>query len=732
MQKLISYLRADLLRTSFIFLIAVMFVAMPLMSRHTGMSGDDKLHWQQAEYVVKFYETFGADESAIKPLLDGYQREYGLVAYTFAAFITNVFGIEDWLEVSHTMAGLMGWLGILFASLFAFRVSNKNWWAAILTALLFFFSPRYMGHSHNNLLDISFAAFTMMGIYYIYRFIEMMPKPSIKVCIGLAAGIGLATATRVGGLLLIAYFGLFALVWFFIKWNEIIRTNKLAVVSEKSKKGTNISLQSKKEVRALFLRVLYYGLGISVAGYLLAIIVWPYVLVSPIKNMQAVFATMSQIPTSLRQLFGGQMVWSNHLPWYYTPQWILMTIPVAVIFGMLAYIFVGGLRERNLFSTFVVYFTFLFPVFWICYTNANVYGGWRHSLFTYPTMVVAAGLGFTELFQWVVNTIKSKFPTKKILLITYLGCGIFFTAMLWSPIRHTFVNHPYEYVYFNELVGGAKGAYGNYEMDYYYHTTRDATEWVMAHADTTNLKSGEKIKIASWHVASVNYFIRHDTAHFQSVFTRWLDRGDRDWDYAIFTVTGIHPEQLKGKYFPPKNCVHTIDVDGKPISIILKREDKSDMIGYNFKQKNVADSAVIYLNKALEKDPYNDAALLNLLEVYLVTDQLKQNINLLKHAKQYMPKIERLRWIEANYYLNVKDYDNAEKIAKDVLSYNNKMKSFYRILANIYIQKRDLAAAERTYVNMIEHEQIEQQDFNTLIQIYKMQGLSDAWAQNKL
>jgi hypothetical protein len=33
---------------------------------------------------------------------------------------------------------------------------------------------------------------------------------------------------------------------------------------------------------------------------------------------------------------------------------------------------------------------------------------------------------------------------------------------------------------------------------------------------------------------------------------------------------------------------------------------------------------------------------------------------------------------------------------------------------------------------MIEHEQIEQQDFNTLIQIYKMQGLSDAWAQNKL
>ena len=30
------------------------------------------------------------------------------------------------------------------------------------------------------------------------------------------------------------------------------------------------------------------------------------------------------------------------------------------------------------------------------------------------------------------------------------------------------LNHPYEYIYYNQLVGGLNGAYGNYETDYYY------------------------------------------------------------------------------------------------------------------------------------------------------------------------------------------------------------------------------------------------------------------------
>ena len=84
-------------------------------------------------------------------------------------------------------------------------------------------------------------------------------------------------------------------------------------------------------------------------------------------------------------------------------------------------------------------------------------------------------------------------------------------------------------------------AYGNYEMDYYYHSTREASEWVLANAKKSGMETGKKIKVATWHTASVNYLFRKDTADFQVVFSRWYERGNNDWDYAIFTITGIMP-----------------------------------------------------------------------------------------------------------------------------------------------------------------------------------------------
>ena len=54
-------------------------------------------------------------------------------------------------------------------------------------------------------------------------------------------------------------------------------------------------------------------------------------------------------------------------------------------------------------------------------------------------------------------------------------------------------------------------AYGNYELDYYYHTTRGACEWlqknslppVVVEGDTL-YKPNPKIQVATWHVPSVD------------------------------------------------------------------------------------------------------------------------------------------------------------------------------------------------------------------------------------
>ena len=67
-----------------------------------------------------------------------------------------------------------------------------------------------------NPKDIPFAMGNIMAIYFLYRSYLTWPDIKWKDIAGLAAGIGIAIATRAGGLLLFAYMGLFSLVFLYL------------------------------------------------------------------------------------------------------------------------------------------------------------------------------------------------------------------------------------------------------------------------------------------------------------------------------------------------------------------------------------------------------------------------------------------------------------------------------------------------------------------------------------
>lgn len=46
--------------------------------------------------------------------------------------------------------------------------------------------------------------------------------------------------------------------------------------------------------------------------------------------------------------------------------------------------------------------------------------------------------------------------------------------------------HPYQYIYFNEIVGGLKGASGKFEMDYWGATYKEATQWFVKNRSLTH------------------------------------------------------------------------------------------------------------------------------------------------------------------------------------------------------------------------------------------------------
>jgi tetratricopeptide (TPR) repeat protein len=679
-------------------LASVGLIAIIILSLGAGNSGDEEFHYKHAENVYKYYTTFGKDSTAAVVTPNYNLPYYGQSVDNFAYFVTHVFNIENIYLTRHIINSIFGWLAMLFVGLIAYRIAG--WRAAVISFVIIFLSPRFLGHSFNNLKDLPLATGMIFGIYCIIRFLQEFPKIKIKTIILFIISIGFAISVRFAGILIIAYFGLFGLIYIFIR----------------NRKQGMLSKNSKRE----FVKILILGLGISIGGYLLAMLLWTFLLKAPIDNLKDTMANMSNFAISIRQVFEGKMQWSDILPWYYTPKFILMTIPIAVIIGILFYPFIGGWRKENRFTTFIIYLTFIFPIFWIIYQKSNVYGGWRHAMFAYPPMVVAAGLGFNAL----IDLVKNKYGKIALTILPFF--------LLVPPLLHIIRNHPYEYVYFNELSGGMNKAYGNYEMDYYYHSTREASEWVLANAKKSGLETGKKIKVATWHTASVNYFFRKDTADFQVVFSRWYERGNNDWDYAIFTITGIMPEQIKNTHFPPPNTVHTIDVDGKPICIILKRTDKSDFEGSKLKKAKQTVAAMPYFKKALKVDPYNEAPLVNLIECYFQIGFLDSAKTLIDHSLAFIPSYEPTNYFNAHYYISKRDTNMALKSCKKIIKDNFKFKSAYYLACNIYLGQKDFNSAEKMLGKLIDVDYIDNQGVEMLIKIYMDQGLNKEGAYKKL
>ena len=321
--------------------------------------------------------------------------------------------------------------------------------------------------------------------------------------------------------------------------------------------------------------------------------------------------------------------------------------------------------------------------------------------------------------------------TTKIILIN-IAAIVVILLLLWNPIRHIFKNHPYEYVYFNELAGGIDKTYGNYEMDYYYNSTREASEWVINNAIKSGMETGSKINVATWHAASVQYFFRNDTANFQVGFARWYERGNVDWDYAIFTITGMMPEEIKNANFPPQNTVYQVKVDNKPICLVLKRETKDDLFGFQLKENKEFNNAIEPLREAWNIDSTNVSISMNLIECFFNTGKIDSAKLYIDKLLDYVPKYEPINHFLAHYYNVMKEPDKALKILKTIRDNNIKFKAAYHFAYQIYVQQKDLKNAEKIMLELLESDQLDEQGFKQLVSVYRSQGLDERSAYKKI
>jgi len=406
-------------------LAAFMLLAMLIISRDAGISGDEEVHYKQSEMVYQYFRTFGADESALNTPKT-HLKYYGQAFDNLATGLIHLFGIEDIYTFRHLMCSISGWLTILVTALFAAYFSGYG--AAILVLALFAVSPTFLGHSQNNLKDIPLALAYIASIFYSLKLIFSEVKPSKQTILLLILSIGLSIGIRPGGLLALFYLGLFMLIKIGTDWYTNKRPDYL-----------NIRKQ------------LILVAGISLAGYLAGLLFWPYALQNPLQNPWKSYQVMTHFPTTVRQIFDGNFDWSDFHPWYYLPKYMLITIPIVVFSGIAAFFLNTRKNYSSLQKTqlLLLAFTILFPIVFVIVKNSNLYGSWRHFLFVYPGIILISALGIHAFFERFKHRL-IRIPAILILMI-----------LIAHPFRFMASNHPYYYLYYNQFVGGLKGAYGN-------------------------------------------------------------------------------------------------------------------------------------------------------------------------------------------------------------------------------------------------------------------------------
>jgi tetratricopeptide (TPR) repeat protein len=641
----------------------VLFITLPLLSLDAGISGDEEVHYKQSVKVYNYYKSLGEDKSALETP-KSHLKYYGQSFDNITTILIKWFNIKDVYKFRHLANALAGWLTIFLAGLLAVFLGGYR--AGIFVLILMMLSPRFIGHSWNNLKDIPFALGYIASVYLIFWFLKKLPKTGIKTIVFLILSLAFAISIRISGVLLICYLLLF-----------------LALYIASENLGGRLNMDRKQWVRLL----LMLG-GITLLSYVTGLLLWPYGLENPVKNPITAYKVMARFPTTLRQIFEGKVYWSDQFPWYYLLKYMGITVPLIILTGFLCFMifFRKIMKGDNWLYIFFLLFSFLFPLAFIIMKGSNVYGAWRHIIFIFPPLVILAALGFNALIE-SVNKIFFR-----------IGFIIIFLILSIHPFRFMLRNHPYEYLYFNELTGGFKGAYGSYETDYYFHSIREASEWLVSYLEENNI-TGSKVKVAMNFPGE--WFFRNCKVDVSTQIINYYYRGNFDWDYAIIANEYLSPYQLKNSIWPPENTIHKIRVDGVPVCAILKRKSKDDYRGFVAMKSRAYDQAKILLKNALRESMNNEAALINLAEVYIRTQEFDSAKIFLDKCLEIYPDYEVALNQLALIAGKEKKYEEAERLFKKILRNNNKYFPAYASLAQVYFDTGEDELAKKSLLKCL-------------------------------
>ena len=216
----------------------------------------------------------------------------------------------------------------------------------------------------------------------------------------------------------------------------------------------------------LFVKVRSKAWTTSIAYFLVAGIVtyiaWPHLWEAPIQRYLEGLGILSNFPYSGRVLFAGHLYGASDLPRSYLPVLLNIQFTEPLILGLYVGICILGwqLLHGSLRTDFLLYTSlgFAFPLLGLILLNSPLYHNFRQALFLIPAMFILAAPALELVFSKLTQN------WARVLLIVAVALpGVYSTVKLY----------PYEYVYYNSLVGGPAGVRNRYELDYWRISLRE-------------------------------------------------------------------------------------------------------------------------------------------------------------------------------------------------------------------------------------------------------------------
>jgi len=407
-----------------------------------AISNDEELQQRYGELIISYYAS-GFSDRRLFHYANLYL--YGGLFDVVAVLIERALPIFDPYSVRHLLCAVTGIAGIAAAWATARLVAGSR--AGAIAAFALATCGPWYGSMFNHTKDIPFAAAMMGAVYFLCRVARELPQPGRRdtICFGLL--LGAALGIRVLGLLLIGYVA----VVIFMRMRGGSTRNRLRFVA-----GSAVALTPA-----------------FLIGYLIMIAAWPWSALAPLNPLRGLI-DFGNFHYQIHTMLDGRIYTMADVPRWYVPSYLLFKVPLLILIGaatamatVLRPAAVPGRRSETALLAFIA----AFPVICIVVERGPAFTGLRHFLFVVPVFAALAGIGFNALLAQCETRWRWLASTAAVAMVA---------ALLWNAGMMVRL-HPYQYLFFNPLVGGLAGAARQYDTDYWVNIMPEAVDKLEAY-----------------------------------------------------------------------------------------------------------------------------------------------------------------------------------------------------------------------------------------------------------